>query len=294
VAASYIFPSLWRADDLSVLYAVFSDSQNSFGEGFQVLGKGNIYGFRQVLQLPAQEKYSHTLTVGMDYKDFDETVGFANGNAAVKTPISYMPFSVSYAASLPDATGFTQFSGGVSMIFRGMVTERREFEDKRYRARGNYLIGTLGLERRQKLPADFGFYCKIDGQLADQPLIANEQYSAGGMTSVRGYKESEEVGDNAVHTMMELLFPELASHFNFTGVIKRMAPFIFYDQAYLAIRNPLPGTPSFFKLNGAGVGLRCRFAGDFALEADWGVALSATEKTDSGTQRGQFLLKYEF
>ena len=53
---------------------------------------------------------------------------------------------------------------------------------------------TAGMERDHKLPSGMGLFLKLDGQIADQPLISHEQYIAGGMTNVRGYKEAEALG----------------------------------------------------------------------------------------------------
>ena len=48
---------------------------------------------------------------------------------------------------------------------------------------------------------------KLDGQIASEPLVDNEEYSAGGMENVRGYLESEAMGDNALHGTVEVSFP---------------------------------------------------------------------------------------
>ena len=295
VAGSYIFPSLFRQDDLTVIYGVNSDSDTAFGEGFEVLGKGKIFGIRHIFQLSAYLAYNHNVTVGVDYKDFDETLGLGPEGNPVVTPIPYLPLSISYTGSLPDSFGMTQFSGGLNMAFRGLVTDMQEFETKRYLAKGNYLYLTLGLERLQKLPASLTLSVEVDGQISDQPLIANEMYCAGGMQSVRGYAECEETGDNAVHSMIELLMPDLAETFlQLPGKVRKIVPFLFFDYAYLKMIDPLPETDTFFTLSGTGVGLRCNLGDHLTLEGDWAVALSSTDRTERGDKRGNFFLKYEF
>ena len=113
----------------------------------------------------------------------------------------------------------------------------------------------LALERRQKLPGGAGLGVKLDGQIADQPLISNEQYPAGGMESVRGYKESEEMGDSAFHGMIELSAPDLAPHFGL-GERFQIIPYTFYDFAALWVKEPLPGQDAAMDLQGTGVGIR--------------------------------------
>ncbi len=70
-------------------------------------------------------------------------------------------------------------------------------------------IFTAGVERDLMLPAGMGLFLKVDGQIADQPLISHEEYIAGGMTNVRGYKEAEALGDDALHGTVELAAPDM-------------------------------------------------------------------------------------
>lgn len=293
VAGSYMFPTPWNDKHLLAMYGIWSDSETAFGEGFQVVGKGNIVGARYVIPLPAYKTYAHNITIGIDYKNFEETLGFETEEGGTKTPVTYLPLSFSYSASLPDQTGFTQFSAGANMALRGMVTDQREFEVKRYKARGNYLYATAGIERTQKLPAGLGLFLKLDGQLADQPLISNEQYSAGGMESVRGYKESEELGDNAIHGTIELHAPDLAGIFDLQEKFS-FTPYLFYDAAELNTKDPLPGEGRSAVIDGAGAGVRGYVTRYIEYGFDWATALADTDRTEKGDTLVYFRVKCEF
>ncbi|MEI9898608.1 MAG: ShlB/FhaC/HecB family hemolysin secretion/activation protein [Chthoniobacter sp.] len=50
---------------------------------------------------------------------------------------------------------------------------------------------------------------KVQGQIANEPLVSAEQFSAGGLSSVRGYLEGEVPGDNAIIGSIELRSPSL-------------------------------------------------------------------------------------
>ena len=206
VSGSYTLPAPWDRDSSIVLYGVYSNSNTtSFSTNFNSIGKGDIIGTRYIIPLPSYYTFNHTAIFGFDYKHFDESTGLANDPTGMSsTPVEYMPLSLAYSASLPDSTGTTMFNAAFNMAFRGLVARQQSFDDKRYQARSNYFYATLSLERRQKLPLGAGLGVKLDGQVADNPLISNEEYSAGGMESVRGYKESEVMGDNAFHGMIEL------------------------------------------------------------------------------------------
>ena len=297
MAASYVMPAPWSKDQVLVGYGVWSDSDTAFGEGFNVIGKGNIFGLRLVAPLPAYELYSHNITLGLDYKDLDEDVGFEDGSESMKTPIKYLPFSFAYNSSIPDKGGITCFSAGLHMVFRGLVSRQKEFEIKRYQALGNYIYLTAGFERNQRLPLDFNFYVKADFQITDQPLIANEQYVAGGMESVRGYKENEVSGDDAAHITCELSGPDLtgilSNGFSFAGKVN-LIPYIFYDGAGLRLKKPLPGEDRNFSIQGAGAGVRGKITQHIEFRCDWAVALTDTDRTDSRDAQLYFRLKSKF
>ena len=188
-----------------------------------------------------------------------------------------MPLSFSYSSVLQDGEGMTQFSAGLNLSFRGLVSDQRDFDNKSYKGRANYVYATASVQRNQKLPLGMGLLIKVDGLIADQSLITNEQYVAGGMESVRGYKESEATGDEAVHSTVELSFPDLLSKF---GIGKQLqtTPYLFYDLALLSVTDPAPGQERSFRLEGAGAGVRGSLTKYLEYEADWAVALDETDR----------------
>ncbi len=297
--ASYALPAPWDKDSQLAIYGIYSDSNTAFGEGFTVIGKGQIYGARYVIPLAGYKLYAHNITIGLDYKHFDNAEGFTTGTGqTTHTPISYLPLSFSYNASLPDEWGgVTQFSGGLNMSFRGLVSDENQFETKRYKATASYLYATAGIQRTQKLPLGMSLFAKVDGQVADQPLIDNEEYIAGGMTSVRGYLESEDTGDNAVHGTLEVSFPGPLTGSGSEGWIMKqlqMSPFIFYDIAELITLDPLPGQPGSITLEGVGAGVRGTMTKSLEYELDWATALHSATYTKTGDERVYFKVRAIF
>lgn len=290
-SASYTMPAAWDREDKIVLYGVWSNSETTTTGDFQTVGKGIIIGSRMIVPLPAVGDYSHTAILGLDYKDFEETNGLP-GTEASKTPISYLPFSAAYNALLPDDSGTTAYNAAVNVSFRGLVSDEREFEDKRYKARGNYIFMTAGAERNQKLPADLTLLARLDGQIADQPLVSNEQYIAGGVESVRGYRESEASGDQALHGVVELAAADLLGK---TGKERySLIPYLFYDYAKVWLKDPLPEQADVINLQGAGIGLRGLLFNVIDYQTDLGFALRDTSQTATGDVRLHFRLRYQF
>jgi hemolysin activation/secretion protein len=295
-ALSYQLPAPWMPDHQMAFYGIRSDSNTTtFGQDMLVNGKGYIIGMRYVLPLEPYKSYFHNITIGLDYKDFDETVGLAGAGseADIKTPISYLPLSFSYSASLPDESGITRFSSGLNMSFRGVVTDDRQFDVKRAYARGNYLCVTAGIEREQKLPAGMSLFLKVDGQIADQPLISNEQYSAGGMASVRGYKEAEATGDDALHTTAEVSAPEIISLLKLGGKVQ-LIPYVFYDYAWLKTLKPLEGQRATNSLRGAGAGIRGKIYGIVHYDLALAFPLVSTDRTGKHEQQWHFKVGVKF
>jgi len=293
VAASYVMPMPWNEQHTAALYALWTDSASAFGTGFNTVGKGQMVGARYVVPLPPYKKYSHSVTLGVDYKNFEDTLEFGPQNSQDKTPVEYLPFSVAYSGSIADTWGVTQFSGGLNGAFRGLLTDAEEFANKRFKARGNYLYATAGIERLVRLPAEWSLYMKADGQLADQPLISNEQYAAGGMESVRGYLESEVLGDDAFRLTVELAGPDIAKLLKM-GDKARGTLYAFYDQATLWIQKELPLQDDDLFLNGVGAGIRGYVTQYFDYDLCWAVALSEQDHTKSGTNRFHFRVKFKF
>jgi len=297
LSASYALPAPWQKDDQWALYGIWSNSNTAFGEGFQVIGKGHIFGTRYVVMLPEYRLYTHMLTLGLDYKHIIQTTSTRDGSAASpadEVPVNYAPLSFSYSSSLPDERGgMNQFSAGLNVNFRTSDSQEAKFEMSRYKAQANYIVITASAQRMQKLLWGMNLSVKADGQVSDQPLISSEQYPAGGMESVRGYKESEELGDSALHGTLELFFPDPLMG-NGAGSKVQVSPFLFYDFAALTIKDPLPGQDRSIRLSGTGAGLRGSMAKNLEYELDWAVALSESNRTEKYDQRYHWKIKAVF
>jgi len=296
VSAAYVFAAPWRDEHQCVLYGVWSDSQTAFGEGFQfqMAGKGEIFGARYVMPLPPYRLYAHNLTLGADYKNFQEELDFAEeGTEPVYTPVKYMPVSLSYGSVLQDAWGLTQLNAALNLSFRGLISDQREFEDKRYLGTASFFYVKADLQRNQKLPWGLTVMVRVEGQVSDSPLVSNEQYIAGGMESVRGYKEDECAGDDAVAAQAELAFPDPVSRFNI-GRWFSINPFVFYDFAHLGIKETIGDQEKSYTLQGAGAGLRGTLTKYVEYETDWAFALADAGKTERNDYRFYFKLKTAF
>jgi len=305
-AGSYTLPTPWSPSQMLALYGIWSNSDTAFGEGFQVLGKGYIVGAQYAFSLPpfpVSERwswfplktgdYAHNLAFAVEFKDLEENVGAGPGAAGFRLPVRYLPFSLAYGASLPDSWGLSMLELSLHVSIRGVVSDTEEFDQKRYNASPNYVYGRLLAARTQRLPAGMELFVELEGQIADGPLISNEQYIAGGMKNVRGYQESEETSDDALFGTVELRAPELAALAGLPDWFQ-FVPFAFYDRAHLWLNDPLPGQCGSGTLSGTGLGFRGMITSHVAYELDWGVALSDSSRTPAGVNRVYFSVTGQF
>lgn len=301
----YSFNYVFRtnaARDVWAFYAVDSQSKVAPVGDITVLGAGNILGGRWIHSLRASAEFQDSLSFGLDIKDFDEDVQV--GGAGIQTPIRYYPFSLGYTASRPYAQGTTGY--GLSLLFSLRALSERtvdcggleldQFECKRSGAKPNFLYLRGEYQRTHAFKNNWGVTVRLEGQLASQPLVSNEQFAAGGMDSVRGYLESEVLGDEGVRASVELRTPS----FGPAGALQDLHGVAFADGAALSLQNALPETPDQFNLASVGLGLRASAWKRLHSHLYWARALKEGASgdggpvTDKGENRWHFRLEYAF
>lgn len=252
-------------------YAVKSNSNIATAAESTVLGKGTTVGLRYIRPLPGRGGYYHSLTAGFDYKDFKETTNLIGADTTNK-PLRYVPFVVQYTAGLQDVGGQWQFNFGTAWSLRhfadrdvlcddGLVKD--QFDCKRSGARSNFAVLRGDVQRNQILGAGWDLTARLDFQVASQPLVSNEQFSAGGVDSVRGYLDAERQGDDGVRARFELRTPGVLPE---TRLDARLIGFI--DWAGLRVQEPLAAQEARFGLGSYGIGLRLRDPSGVRLFAD--------------------------
>jgi hemolysin activation/secretion protein len=286
--ASYLMP-VSGSDKLIVGYVVRSRSAVAALADFNVIGNGDIVGLRLVDPLPAAGKLYHSLTLGLDYKTFKENVEQV-GTPGIQTPIRYLPASVSWSGTRASNNGEWQFSTGLTLGLRGAGSDQLEFENKRFKAYGNFFVWKWDVQRTQTLSKSLSLTARLDGQLADQPLVSNEQFSAGGQNTVRGYLESEKIGDNGMHASLELRGASMMAEAGAT----KLQPLVFAEGAYLWLQDPLPGQDSRFSVYSAGLGLRLSEWRSLDASLDVGWPLRNSTYSSKGAPEVQFSITMKF
>lgn len=296
LAATYIAP-LAGTGNLLAVYAVDTNSDfatiGSIG-ALSVVGAGRIYGARYIAVLPESAGYFHNITFGSDFKDFKDSIVQPDGLTDT-TPLQYVNWLALYSGTLRTRHTLTSFSIGPNFGIRGWGNSPAEFEFKRFKAKANYFYLRADAQHERPLVLGSRAFVRAAGQFTTDPLISNEQFSMGGADSVRGYLESEELGDNGAYGAFELRSPQFARWL--PNRLQQLYMFAFYDAGVVGILDPLPVDDvkvSRKHLSSGGVGLRLAGFGGLEADLDWAYPLQTTDHTPRGDSRLHFRVRYGF
>ena len=115
-------------------------------------------------------------------------------------------------------------------------------------------------------------------QLSSQPLVTIEQFSLGGYSTVRGYRQDTILSDNGFFVSAEVRVPILRVP-EVQGSLQ-IVPFIDFGTGWNIDRGNLdPNT-----LAGAGFGLLWQMGEEFNARLDWGIPLVDVDYSDSGSR----------
>lgn len=278
-----------------LLYGVKSSSNVATVGGTNIVGPGEIVGGRAVMTLPSRDQFFQTLSIGLDFKHFDQTVSLAADSFG--SPVTYYPVVATYTASFQNEKFTTQFDASLTYNLRPFSSDTIEFDNKRFDASPSFAHINLDVSHTQELPQGFQLWGKVQGQVADGPLVSSEQISAGGLDTVRGYLESEVLGDDGVIGNLELRSPNLGDMLqkqmkDETGqgtprftTFNEWRLFTFADAGHVEIQRALPEQQDKFDLWSYGVGSRFKVFNDINGILAFSVPMTNQAFTRAGNPR---------
>lgn len=277
IYSAYYIARFARAPNFSLmLLGTLQNSDVSTLGGAAVAGRGNTSGIRALFTLPGRKfeggSYFHSLGAGMDHKQFDEDVDFAG--TTLETPIEYLPFSLSYSGGWIREDSFTELNASANWHFRGMGSEPPAFDRKRFEADGAFFYFRGDVSHTHDLDSGFQLFGKVQAQASMDSLVNSEQFAGGGTSTVRGYLESEALGDKGWFVTTEVRTPSLLKSTTETegGEAEREWRFhAFWDGGRLYLNDPLPEQTDLFRLSSWGVGTRVTLRKNVegAVEVAW-------------------------
>ena len=301
ISGSYTAP-IWGTPWSILLSGYTSNSDVSALSGTGVLGKGFTVSLAGLLQLPQFGDFTQTATFGIDFKHSLQSIVL--GNSASNVSIDYAPLNASYTLFEAGETATMNATAQLTLGLRGLGSNVAEFLTNRAFARANFAKLNLDFLYLRNLPWGMRMSAHLTGQIADQPLLANEEFSAGGLNSLRGYLQSEALGDEGFSADVELYSPSVAPFFIdhagrdikdlMTGVLDDWRFFIFSDSAAAWVLDSLPEQRSVFPLMSFGVGSRMDFLSHFTGNVVMGMPMRNGTVTKAWHPSIQFSATTEF
>lgn len=206
---------------------------------------------------------------------FSFSVGAENGNSKV----AVIRLTQDFVQRKPNRVfaARSQFSFGIDAFdatINNSVTDGRFFT----------WLGQVQLV--QRLSSRNTLIARLDGQLTPDSLLSLEQFSIGGIDTVRGYRQNQLVGDNGIHGSVEVRFP-LSKDPN----VLQVSPFfecgtVWNDRNFFGDRTTLASL---------GLGMRWLIRRDLILQLDYGMPLTKIQdRGDSLQDNGlYFSLQYQ-
>lgn len=265
ISGSYYAPIGYSRTSL-LAYVVNSNTDVATVGGLTVLGNGLTLGGRLIRTLGGSPPgVVQSLMFGVDYKDYLDQIGLTDPDTGelltFDTPIQYLPFSAQYRwISVRDKRTY-EFTLGTTFAFDGLVGRQWQFggfpgdpftgadpiPGKRENSQASFIYFTGSARIEERYGEHFDGKFGLDWQIATDPLISNEQFVLGGLSSVRGYREAETLGDSGVRASLEFGYrPPLGSQIDW-----RIGAFL--EGGYAWVERPLPEEVSKFKLGSAGL-----------------------------------------
>jgi len=290
VSLSYVAP-LGSVSNLLAVYAIDTSSNVAAAGDLALLGVGRVYGVHLIHTFGSTVRWSQNLNVGGDFKDFSQTVNVV-GQPADKTPIRYINWSLVYSLNEHAARHDTSFSLGADVGIRGLANDSAQFDFKRFKAQADYLYFKGSMERREALALGTALNLRLAVQLAESPLISNEQIGIGGVDTVRGYLESIALGDYGASAALELRAPNWT--FGSDAATNYLAWYAFYDAGTVRIVDALPLQQSAFTLRSAGLGLRLVAFRRLEATLNWAVPFTSIAPVVRNHPRLEFQAHFGF
>ncbi len=280
---NYGIPLNARDGTLSLRYA--NSNSRIIEEPFSpldILGHTKTFsvGFRQpVIRTPSSEftlSFTTDLRESRTYLLKNIPYSFSTGPENGKSKVTVLRFGQEWINRTPQRVlaARSQFNIGIDAL--GATVNNTGVDGRFFSWLGQFQLV-------QKLGKDVVGVARIATQLSPNSLLPLEQFSFGGVDTVRGYRQNQFVADNGITGSLEVRFPVVNNPKGF-GTLQ-VAPFVDIGKAWntndIGVDNRLFAS--------TGLSLRWQYDRHFSARLDWGIPLtSVRSQGDSLQDNGLF------
>ena len=291
----YRVPLYAMGDSLDFIYGKSSvntpSSSPTLGGALGIVGRGDVFGVRWNHYFPRRGEYTSKLIYGLDYKYVNARCSTGVPPNVEPTPIdpptppiaacapyTTRPLSLTYTGQKQSPGQMLDYNVGLAYnwalgsqytntVAGGGSTDRYSYLTSGNRAtRDDFTILRLGGSYLKAVASDWQVRLAVNGQFANNPLVASEQLGLAGSNAVRGFTERAVATDSGYFGNAEIYTPELGKRLGVSGNLRALA---FYDFARGFNTNTDASiTAKTVGIASVGAGLRYAVGKDFSLRFD--------------------------
>ncbi|MGB3534418.1 MAG: ShlB/FhaC/HecB family hemolysin secretion/activation protein [Microcoleaceae cyanobacterium] len=245
--------------------------------------------YRQPLYLTPNTEFAIGITAAiqdtetlLENEPFPLSLG-ANDQGKIRTSVIRLFQDYSTRSAQTALAIRSQFSFGTELF---NATINNNLPDSRFIAwRGQ-------IQYLRLLAPNFIWLLRSDLQLANQSLLPQEQFSLGGASTIRGYRQDTLLGDNGVFLSTELRVPIFTiSDWN---MVVQLTPFI--DGGTVWNQEKMEDIDlDYNTIFSTGLGLRLQIQDNLNAQIEWGIPLIKLETEGESLQENgvHFLIQYQ-
>jgi len=240
-----------------------------------------------------KDKYLGVIHIGLESKDKTTKINNDTVNRdrlrILKLGSNFIKRGFNTSTSLN-----TEFSQGINFFGAKRKNSLSSREAKNTFSKFNQEINYM-----RNLPLRLQLKLNLKNQLSSTKLPPQEEFSLGGIDSVRGYPSGDYLADNALQTNIELLIPaffipETAKIPYIVPYLKNTTTFIaFFDYGFGKKRGTISTEKETSNLKSIGAGLRTQLFNKAMLRLEWGFPVGDNTMTENANSRFHISLQFE-
>jgi len=285
-SARYTIP-INRKSEAGLYYIHLDQDIGKELEHLNIHGEGDFLSLFYSYELISNENLTLSVNPGFEWKDIENKLR-ADLISEDKVRIAKLGLDLDVLDPFKGRTIITtEFDFGIEDFLDGM--DQEDVGASRAGAGGKFFRVVTNAARVQELPHSMSLMLRGAMQLTGDDLVAAEQFSIGGMYTVRGYPLAEASGDRGYTFTSELYLPpfflpkDYKIPYTETALFDALRFMFFIDCGYVENQNPLPGEKKDKALFGFGPAVRFEIPQKLTASFDYGIAIGhdASDGTDS-------------
>ncbi len=278
-SSAYLAPLPWR--HWLMVYGSYVESQPDLPAPFDQDGTNWEIGLAYRIPIVCSDALRHEWNFGYEFKRIDNNLQFG-GIQVFDSAVGISQMLIGYEGSYTVPGSRTNW--GATLYFSpggiGGHAEDVDYERARPGADSTYAYLNARFGHEHQLPWNLTWKLDVESQAATGNLIGSEQLGVGGFRSVRGYREYELTGDDALIVRNELRGPAFSCLGRIGPVQDTLQPLVFADLGTAWKSDAAAGERNHATLASAGIGLRYSIDPWVTAYLDWGIQLRDSGAND--------------